>query len=315
MPHGRKRHIVIKDGVTSVLSKLQEVSFMRVIQIPVANRPECVTALGLAFTIAKQVGADVRGVHIRPHRDMPPNLPIGAGLRQNWVDTADWIRTTEKEAEEQSISASSLFEKIATSNGYAIARKPRKDLTPVAFWQERVGNPDHIMPIIGPTADMMVVSRPAKKGGQKAKVFLMQALMNSHRPVLVVPPKPVKSIAKHIAIAWNGSGEAARIVHGALPLLKSADKVTLVSVGPMPGVGPSATEMAHFLSHHGIAAGKLSIRRGVPEEELSNACSSIGADLLAMGAYSRNRISEVLFGGVTQHMMFHTNLPVLLLHS
>ncbi len=288
---------------------------MRVIQIPVADRPECVAALGMAFSIARQTGADVKGIYVRAHRGMAVKVPVSTDWRQTWGETVDWMYASEKEMVEHCRSAAALFEEIATANDYKLAHKPRKDLSPVAIWHERVGTPDHIMPIIGPTADMMIVSRPAKRGGQKAKVFLMQALMHSHRPVLVVPQKPVKSIGRHIAIAWNRSGEAARIVHGALPLLKVADKVTFVTVGPPSGAGPSASEMVQFLRHHGVAAGKLSVARGSAEEELPKACHTIGADLLAMGAYSRNRVSEVLFGGVTRHMMSAADIPVLMLHS
>lgn len=288
---------------------------MRVIQIPVASRPECVVALEAAFSIAKQTGADVNGIHIRAHRGMATKVPVAAGWRQQWMNDVDWMELSEKEAREYSRSAAELFEEIATANDYDLGRKPRKDLSPVAIWHERVGTPDRIMPIIGPTADMMVVSRPAKSGGKKAQVFLMQALMNSHRPVLVVPHKQTKSIARHVAIAWNKSREAARIVHAALPLLKAADKVTFIAVGPQSGTGPGMPEMVHFLRHHGISADKVSVARGSAEKELPKACDTIGADLLAMGAYSRNRVSETLFGGVTQRMMFHTDRPVLLMHS
>lgn len=288
---------------------------MRVIQIPVANRPECVGALGMAFAIAKRTGADVKGIYVRAHRGMPVKVPVGTGWRQSWGDTVDWMYASEKEADEYSRSAATFFEEIATANGYKLARKPGKDLSPVAIWHERVGTPENVMPIIGPTADMMVVSRPAIKGSPKAKVFLMQALMHSHRPVLMVPQKPVKSFARHIAIAWNNSGEAARIVHSALPLLKAADKVTFVTVGPPSGIGPGASEMVQFLRHHGVTAGKLTVAKGRAEEELLKTCHTIGADLLAMGAYSRNRVSEVLFGGVTRHMMGAADIPVLMLHS
>lgn len=288
---------------------------MRVIQVPVADRPECVTALGMAFAIAGRTGADVKGIFIRAHRGMAIKVPVTSGWHQSWGETVDWMYASEKQALEHSRSAAALFKEIATANGYELARKPRKDLSPVAIWNERVGTPDHIMPIIGPTADMMVVSRPAKKGGLKAKAFLMQALMHSHRPVLVVPQKSVKSAGAHIAIAWNRSGEAARIVHGALPILKAADKVTFITVGPASGTGPGASEMVQFLRHHGVTAGKLSVAKGNAEQELLKACNTLGADVLAMGAYSHKRVSEVLFGGVTRHMMDAADIPVLMLHS
>jgi nucleotide-binding universal stress UspA family protein len=33
-----------------------------------------------------------------------------------------------------------------------------------------------------------------------------------------------------------------------------------------------------------------------------------------IGAYSRTRASQILFGGVTQHFLAHADIPVLLAH-
>jgi nucleotide-binding universal stress UspA family protein len=33
-----------------------------------------------------------------------------------------------------------------------------------------------------------------------------------------------------------------------------------------------------------------------------------------MGAYGRSRLREILFGDVTEHILFATNLPVFMLH-
>ena len=48
--------------------------------------------------------------------------------------------------------------------------------------------------------------------------------------------------------------------------------------------------------------------------EIEGACRSLGADLIVMGAYSRNRLRQLVFGGVTEHMLFRTRFPVLTLH-
>jgi len=33
-----------------------------------------------------------------------------------------------------------------------------------------------------------------------------------------------------------------------------------------------------------------------------------------MGAYSRHRLRQLIFGGVTEHMLFNTDIPALMLH-
>ena len=49
-------------------------------------------------------------------------------------------------------------------------------------------------------------------------------------------------------------------------------------------------------------------------EVLALLARDCGADMLVMGAYGHSRARELLFGGCTQAMLRHADLPVLLLH-
>ena len=40
----------------------------------------------------------------------------------------------------------------------------------------------------------------------------------------------------------------------------------------------------------------------------------IGADLLVMGGYGRTRLSELVLGGVTRHVLAAAELPLLISH-
>jgi nucleotide-binding universal stress UspA family protein len=40
----------------------------------------------------------------------------------------------------------------------------------------------------------------------------------------------------------------------------------------------------------------------------------MGADLLVMGAYGHSRMRELVFGGVTRHIVRHMTVPTLLSH-
>ncbi|MFX4528082.1 universal stress protein, partial [Acinetobacter baumannii] len=39
-----------------------------------------------------------------------------------------------------------------------------------------------------------------------------------------------------------------------------------------------------------------------------------GSDLLVKGAFTRNRLRQMIFGGATSHIMEHADLPVLMAH-
>lgn len=290
---------------------------MRAILVPVANRPECTVALNASFELAKKLKADIIGVHIRPQRDMDTELTAGNLLTQLLSESSPWEDITEEDALHQSADAKSLFSKIAEHHGYPLNSGPAADASPVAIWREKVGKVQFIMPIIGPASDMLVVSRPktANKGGRKATAFLTQALLHTQRPVLVLPQSESAKSYNHIAIAWNRSAEAARALHAALPILKAAEKVTFITAGQSTHIGPSATDMIGFLSHHGVSAERTAQRQTDSAQALAKMYHEVGADLLVMGAYSRPRLAEFVFGGATQHMLADEDIPVLMMHT
>jgi nucleotide-binding universal stress UspA family protein len=50
------------------------------------------------------------------------------------------------------------------------------------------------------------------------------------------------------------------------------------------------------------------------QKELMKAYSDTDSDLLLMGAYSRSRFHQVVFGGMTEFMLWQARVPVLLQH-
>ncbi|MEJ0069751.1 MAG: universal stress protein [Pseudomonadota bacterium] len=49
-------------------------------------------------------------------------------------------------------------------------------------------------------------------------------------------------------------------------------------------------------------------------EDLLKAAASVDASLLIMGAYTHGRVRQMMFGGVTHHVLHHATLPVFLAH-
>ena len=100
-----------------------------------------------------------------------------------------------------------------------------------------------------------------------------------------------------------------------MPLLQKADRVTVLTVIGGTGVpGPSAEQLIRYLQRNGIAAEPLIVelaRRNTGEAILATA-KTLGCDLLIKGAYTQNRLREMIFGGATQHVLANGALPVLL---
>ncbi len=288
---------------------------MRVILVPIADRPECAAALGVALELGERLGADLIGCHVRAHRYTATRLPADS-IALLPGGPGDWHEAMRgRDVERMRSDARALFGRLAQASGYRLGARPRRDGQRVAIWHERVGSPQKVMPIVGPLSDLVVVSRPAPRGGAVAWMFLMQALLTSTRPVLVLPQKPVARIARRVGIAWNQSAEASRALAAALPLLQQAERVDILTAGPEAGLGPKAAQVARYLRHHGIEARAHLVPARHGGAALVKACRERRLDLLVMGAYSRQRLRELIFGGFTEYMLHKSSLPVLMYHS
>ncbi|MBN9052476.1 MAG: universal stress protein [Rhizobiales bacterium] len=151
--------------------------------------------------------------------------------------------------------------------------------------------------------------------------FPERLMMEGGRPVLLVPyAGTYGEIGKRVTVAWSGKREGARAVFDALPLLKGAEVVTLLCVvgggaEPEPGELPG-TQIAAALSRHGV---KVTVQKSVAEEigvadDILSRLADNGSDLLVMGAYGYSRLREMVFGGVTRHILRHMTVPTLMSH-
>jgi len=150
---------------------------------------------------------------------------------------------------------------------------------------------------------------------------LEQLLIDSGRPVLLIPYIGVtEDFGKNITIAWNASRESARASHAALPLLKMADKVSVLWVNPQKEDGDAmdvpGSEIATCLSRHDVNVETDYSTTNLPEvgDEILSRVADNDTDLLVMGAYGHSRLREFIFGGASRHMLKHMTVPVLMAH-
>ena len=80
--------------------------------------------------------------------------------------------------------------------------------------------------------------------------------------------------------------------------------------------GPSNEEEAAHLRRNGIKARALTVQPGstAPGEVILDRARALGCDLLVKGAYTQNRIRQMIFGGATRHILENATLPVLMAH-
>ncbi|MEE8562117.1 MAG: universal stress protein [Alphaproteobacteria bacterium] len=146
-------------------------------------------------------------------------------------------------------------------------------------------------------------------------------VLSAGRPVLVVPRVGTyPSVGKRVMVAWDGSLPAARAVNDALPILRRAEKVNVITVYRHDVSADAGREtgerICRHLARHGIAARSQRFRAngiGTGDLILSRAADD-GVDLIVMGAYGHARWRELVLGGVTLHMLKHMTVPVLMSH-
>lgn len=139
------------------------------------------------------------------------------------------------------------------------------------------------------------------------------------RPVLLFPEAYTWDKGfRTIMVAWDGSREATRALHDALPLLTRATEVIVMEVtgkGDAQARDP-ASDIARHLARHGVATETTHAVKGdlAVGDELLDASADRGADLIVAGAYGHSRLREYALGGVTRHLMMHLSIPMLFSH-
>ena len=145
--------------------------------------------------------------------------------------------------------------------------------------------------------------------------FVPSLLLQSGRPAIVLPyAGEIAPIGRNVLVAWNESRESARALGAALPWLRSAEQVHVVTYGE--DAERPLQRLRDHLRSHGIV--NVTRHDGGRDEDVGNRLLSlsadVGADLLVMGCYGHSRAREWVVGGATRSILDSMTLPVLLSH-
>ncbi len=164
--------------------------------------------------------------------------------------------------------------------------------------------------------DLIALGRPGRESDDPRMPPLEAALFESGRPALIVPEAVPKVIGRNVLVAWNGSTEQTRTTAFALPLLRRAAQVTVLSVEGGMTPGPTGDAFAHYLRLNGIAVTPVTVGLGkrTTGEVILDYARAQGCDLLVKGAYTQSRLRQMVFGGATRHILATATLPVLMAH-
>jgi len=166
--------------------------------------------------------------------------------------------------------------------------------------------------IIGRAYDLIVMPQPGALPKMPESVF-ETALFDSGRPVLVVPARFSGMVGKKVLFAWNGSTESARAISLAMPVMSRAEAIDVLSVDGAMVPGPSSAEIADSLRSHGLNVTSQHVKPGTRSagQTIVDTAIAGGCDLIVKGAYTQSRLRQMIFGGMTRHLIMQSPLPVL----
>lgn len=170
-------------------------------------------------------------------------------------------------------------------------------------------------------ADLSVIGQPDIENDKTGfgRRLMENAVLANGGPVLLIPYAGlIAGLGENVIVAWDGGREAARAVRDALPIIGSATRTTVLSLGNRSGPSEAAARsqalLATYLAAHGIRAELKSMpcTTDSAAELLLSQVADLDADLVVMGAYGHARVRELLFGGVTRTMFESMTVPVLM---
>ena len=265
--------------------------------------PNAQQRLEAARRLGQAQGAAVMTLYaVMPRFVQLPFAPeIGPGIAASLQDIDDQQRRL----------ARSAFDQALATPGTAVEwAEIRDDPMMAAFAQQAF------------YADLMVLGQHDPSTDPSSGVpsdFVENVMLMSGKPALILPYAglPPAVIGETVVIAWKPAREAARAVSAAMPLLKRARRVVILSwSGDDEKVVGKRLDLRGYLRLNGVAADWLE-QGDEPSalgEVLLSRCFDMGADLLVMGCYGHSRAREWVLGGTSRTVLESMTLPVLMSH-
>jgi nucleotide-binding universal stress UspA family protein len=186
-------------------------------------------------------------------------------------------------------------------------------------WLDYDGQPAQIIAELSRLTDIIVTSMPPHGKEQSNAPLSLAADVAVHvRSLVMAVPSGCRRVdlTGNAVVAWNGSPEASNALRMALPLLRTASAVNIVTVCEEDGADFPPTEACEYLARHNVASELHECQRHgrAVADSLLEAASGLGGGYVLMGAYGHSRLREAMLGGVTRAMLHKSSLPLVLGH-
>ena len=276
----------------------------RTILVPIEEHGSMKATLETALLLARKFDSYIEGFALRVTTTPAYAVAdVGAAIPQLEQDIAENTQRNQ-----------SLFENFMQEHGVA---RGGAATALSSSWLEDTPKDDRFVGSHGRLFDVIALGRPGRDPKGPRMSTLEAALFESGRPVLIAPPSPPSDIGKNVLIAWNCSTEQARTIAFAMPILKRANSVVVLTVeGGVAVPGPTGQQLCQYLRLSGVPAKPLTVGLGgrLTGEAILAHAKALSCDLLIKGAYTQSRLRQFIFGGATRYILSNATLPVLMAH-
>ncbi len=273
----------------------------KTILVQVDSDKRCAVRVDIAIRLARQHDAHLVALHaIAPFE--PPGY-VMAEMGSSLLDTQ------KRAAEAAMARAESEFTAQASAAGYSNIE-----------WRRAIDDPVEAMTLHARYADLVVIGQTDNADvSLVAADFPERLVLAAGRPVLVLPSAGrFPSMGTRILVAWDASREATRAVTDAIPMLRLANTVHVMTVNPKHSEHGrvAGADIGLFLARHGVRV-EIKTDHGAEIDvgnELLSRAADLDVDLIVMGCYGHSRLKEWILGGATRTILESMTAPILMSH-
>lgn len=178
-----------------------------------------------------------------------------------------------------------------------------------------IGDESDVLAQRGRLADMVVMPHPAGIQRSAYREVVEETLFQSGRPVLLAASTPPPAPFGHLLLVWRNHAQAARAAMMGLPVLRQAERVSVVCIGDNFPHGGGADDVRTFLERHGVTVDKteeMVQAMGARGEAISEYAAAQDVSMLVMGAVGHSHLRELMLSSMTGYVLGHDSLPVLM---
>ncbi len=264
------------------------------IMVPLTGRAEDEALLAAGHVLAEPFGAEVAGVFAPA--DIADLVPWMSDGMVGGVELAAIEAVKSSAAEGEALSRGHLEACPAARKSFTTLTSP---VLPKLDMEARL-------------SDVVVFDQASACGKTRLGQAFQDLLANEQRPIVVV--KETLAPPQTVLVAWNGGKEASRAARTALPLLRKAHRVVVITAEEPRTRDVDPGRLALFLAARGVAADSRRCEKGDATQTILTQAADVGADLIVSGAFGHPRLREYVLGGATRGLLNASGPALFLSH-